>query len=241
MSPPSLKEGPTKIPLITAAALLLFLCFQLYLLFLNRHDMLDLQVYPNTNPTPSVFGQRVLGQTFQARSDNLSKIEIMLGTFGRENDRDVVFELGTPGGPVLGRKVFNASTVRGGLFNTFTFPPQKHSKGKDYYFSLTSPESTNGNSICAWMNREDIYPGGKYFVNERNPGGDLVFRTYSRKPVFAAFRRILQERSGVWASPIFFWAAAALFLAAQLFALMKLLSIFPKVVLPSTRRKPRWR
>jgi len=199
-----------------------FILVQGYLIFIDKHMNMDVNASPNTNPTPHILDERIVSQTFVSKRDHLAQIEVMLGTFGRENDKNVIFELGIPDQRRILRKVFNASEVENNLYHPIKFAPQKDSKGKKYYFALSSPESTLNNSICAWMNTKDIYEDGQYFFNHRIPGGDLVFRTYTLQPVSAVLGKINRNYPGIWGSPVFLILTVIFFMVLEVIILAKL-------------------
>ncbi len=223
-----MESGKNKIRWIKWGLVGCFILAQVYLIFIHRHLTLDINAAPNTNPTPHIMGERVISQTFMAQRDYLSQIEVMLGTFDRENDKDVIFELGRPDEEVILQKVFNASEVKNNLYHSIKFAPQKNSRGKEYYFALHSPESTMDNSICAWMNTQDVYPEGEYFFNSRAPGGDLTFRVYSLQPVSEVLKQINQKYPGLWGNKYFLILTVLFFVAVQLVVLVKLLDILLK-------------
>jgi len=212
--------------LIKAGILFIFIILQLYLIFINKHQTLDLQVYPNTNPSPAVRDENTVGQTFVAKRDNISRIEVMLGTYDRENNKDITFSLWalTPEKELLAEESFNAAFVADNLFHAIDFHPVYVTKNMEYYFQLTSPQSTSDNSICVWMNREDIYDQGTFIHNNREAKGDLVFRVYSKRPIFKELGRITRNYSGIFASQVFLSAAVLLFVLIQILVLIKLLN-----------------
>jgi len=220
-----MERGKNKIKLVKWGVVCFFVLFQAYLIFIDKHLTLDINASPNTNPTPHITNERIISQTFTAQRDNLAKIEVMLGTFDRKNDRDVIFELGIPGKRAVLQETFNASDVKNNLYHSIRFSPQKKSKGKTYYFSLSSPESTLRNSICAWMNSRDIYRKGEYFLNGRAQGGDLVFRAYSLQPVSAVLGKLNRKYPGVLGSPVVLILFLALFLIIQIVVLVKLMDL----------------
>lgn len=225
MSSLAVKTVRSRSFILKGVIVFLFIGLQFYLIFIKKHFTLDIDAYPNTKPTVTIHGERIVGQTFVAERDHLSKIEIMLGTFGRENDGDVIFELGVSKEKAVEQKVFNAAQVKNNRYHSIVFSSQKNSKGKQYYFTLSSPESTPDNSICAWMNTEDIYPDGQYFFNNQPPGGDLVFRTYSLQPVSAVLGKINENYPGIWGSQIFLILTVILFIALEVVILIKLLDL----------------
>ena len=207
--------------------LVFFILLQLFLIFINKHQTLDLEVYPNTNPSPAVCYENTVGQTFVPKRDNISRIEIMLGTFGRENNRDIVFSLWelTPEKRMLTETTFNASSVKNNLFNAVDLSLKAVSRDRAYAFELRSPQSTPDNSICVWMNREDIYDQGAFIHNNQEAMGDLVFRVYSKRPIFKELSRITRNYSGIFASQAFLTAAVLLFVLIQILVLIKLLNL----------------
>jgi hypothetical protein len=212
--------------LIKTGILFIFIILQLYLIFINKHQTLALEVYPNTNPSPAVCYENTVGQTFVPRRGNISRIEIMLGTFGRENDRDIVFSLWelTPEKRMLTETIFNASSVKNNLFHAVDFSPVAVSRDRAYAFELRSPQSTPDNSICVWMNREDIYDQGAFIYNNQEATGDLVFRVYSKRPIFKELSRVTRNYSGIFAGQVFLMAAVLLFVLIQILVLIKLLN-----------------
>ena len=210
---------------IKAGILFLFILLQIYLIFIKTHHTLDLEVYPNTNPSPNIYAKNTVGQTFIPKRDNISRIEVMLGTHERENDKDIIFSLWalTPERKLLAEKNFNASTVQNNLFNAIDFHPVPVSKNKTHYFQLQSPQSTPENSICVWMNGKDIYKQGAFTYNNKEANGDLIFRVYAKRPIYKELSRITRNYSGIFASYGFLIAAVIFFEVIQILILIKLL------------------
>lgn len=206
-------------------ALGLFILMQLFLIFVKKHDTLDLDITPNTQPSPNICGSGTLGQTFSARRNGLARIDIMLGTHGRTNDRDVVFSLFelNPDEKLLFSSTFNAAEVKNNLYHPFRLKPLKRSRDKEYYFTLHSPESTPENSICIWTNTKNIYSEGLYLFNGIPAEGDLIFRVYSRRPVFTELRRIVKNYPGVLGQTWLLILAILFFEAVQILVFSKLL------------------
>jgi hypothetical protein len=220
----------SRFTLVKYLILALFILLQVYLIFIKKHLTLVTDVFPNAQPTPSIFGDRKIGQTFVSDKDNLSQIDLMLGTYGRENDRDVVFQLWefAPEKKLVLEKVFNASNVRNNLYNPIEVRPQKKSRYKKYYFLLYSPESSLDNSICAWMNEEDIYREGNFILDNQDRDGDLVFRVYSKRPVYTELGRIVRNYPGILGNVYFLILAIIFFIAVQILVLSKLLDFMYK-------------
>lgn len=212
--------------------LVLFILFQGYLIFLKKHDSLDIDVTPNTNPSLNIYGQGNLGQTFIARRNGLARIDVMLGTHGRKNDKDIIFELREiqPEKKLITRTVFNAASVKNNLYCSFVFKPPKNSRRKTYYFLFYSPQSTPENSICIWTNKRNIYKEGDFLLNHYSQPGDLIFRVYSKRPIFTELRRVVRNYSGIFGNLYFLIAAIAFFEVAQILMLSKLLDLIRHVL-----------
>lgn len=227
-----MKLSGLRYPVAKRTFLVLFVLFQGYLIFLKRHDCLDIDVTPNTNPSFNIYGEGMLGQTFVAPKNGVGRIDLMLGTHGRENDRDVVFELREtqPDNKLITRTIFNASSVKNNLYRSFVFKRIKNSQRRTYYFLFLSPESTLENSICIWMNKRNIYKKGDFLFNHHPQRGDLIFRVYSRRPVFTELRRIVRNYSGIFGNVTFLLLAIVFFEAAQILMFSKLLDWVRRVL-----------
>jgi len=206
-------------------ALTLFILMQLFLIFVKRHDTLDLNITPNTQPSPNIGGEGRIGQTFIARRNGLARIDIMLGTHGRANDKDLVFKLQelAPERKLSFTTSFNAASVTNNLYFPFRFRSIRHSRDKEYYFTLQSPESTPDNSICVWTNTKNIYRDGQYLFNDLPAEGDVIFRVYSKRPVFTELRRIVKNYPGIFGQVWLLILAILFFEAIQILVFSKLL------------------
>jgi hypothetical protein len=213
----------------------LFILFQVFLIFIKKHEALDIDSYPNTRPTANIYGYHKIGQTFVAERDNLCRIDLKLGTHGRENNKTVLFQLWqqTPKRTLVDQKEFNASAVKNNLYHPIRFPPVGGSREREFYFFLYSPESTPDDSICAWMNGKNIYDGGHMILNGRPRLGDLVFRVYSRRPVYTEIGRIVRNYSGVFGNKYILILVILLFVCVQVLVLNKLLESMHKILIHS--------
>ncbi|MDH7513936.1 MAG: hypothetical protein QHH14_13395 [Clostridiales bacterium] len=213
--------------LVKYSVLFLFILLQIYLIFLKKHDTLDLDVYPNTTPTQLIYGRLTVGQTFFARSDNLCRVDIMMGTLDRQNDRDLVFELWEFGqtNEILRSTTVNTSRLLNNLYNSFTFKPVRKSKNREFAFILSSPTSWPENSVCAWMNHRNIYKRGSVLLNDAAGRGDLVFRVYSKRPISTELHRIVRNYPGIFGKTWFLILSILLFEGASFLMLIKLLDL----------------
>lgn len=209
------------------AVLFFFLLLQFVLIFLKKHDTLDLDIYPNTVPTQLIYGGQTVGQTFVAESDNLCRVDIMMGTLGRQNDRDLVFKLHQLGetSTAVRTTTVNAAGLLNNLYNAFVFEPVRKSKDKTFSLILSSPGSRPENSVCAWMNSRDIYRKGTMLVNGAPARGDLVFRVYAKRPIFRELQRIIKNNPGILGKRWFLILCICLFEGVSFLVLTKLLNL----------------
>ncbi|MDW7760068.1 MAG: hypothetical protein SCM96_05450 [Acidobacteriota bacterium] len=211
---------------VKIAAASVFVLAHIWLVFFKAWDTLEINSRPNAVPSPHIMGGTEIGQTFVAPSDGLSRIDVMFGTYGRDNNEDVFFKLweGRQGQKPVAEIVFNASDVLNNLFTPIAFDPVAGSGGRHYIFILSSPDSTLDNALSVWMNTADVYPGGRAILNGRPLTGDLTFRTYSRKTPAGAWGRILAQVTGLpgSGSAVLLAAAFVLFEAVQIAFLLAL-------------------
>lgn len=209
----------------------LFIVWQAGLIFVTKHDALDLDIGPNTQSTENIYQDNRVGQTFIAKRNGLARIDIALGTHGRTNRGTVFFRLWeeTPERRLLREVTFNTATVKNNQFYAVRFKPVRRSFGRKYLFVLASAESTYENSICAWMNRRDIYPEGEYYFRQRPQGGDLMFRAYSRQTVAAELGRMVRKYGGALGSPVALAAAALFFIIIATAVFSKLLDLVLRI------------
>lgn len=218
---------------IKLTVLTLFILMQFYLIFLKRHYALDLDITPNTQPSPNLVAGEKIGQTFSAKRNGLTRIDIMLGTHKRTNNKNIIFTLREriPERKVIFQTTFNAASVVDNLYYPLEFKPIRKSKGKEYYFILQSPESTYENSICAWTNTNNIYREGAYIYNNSAVGGDIIFRAYSKRPIFTELKRIVRNYEGIFGKVWLLILAIIFFEFVQIVFLSKLLDFFHKNML----------
>jgi len=133
-------------------------------------------------PAGEIYSSIRIGQSFISPANALCRIDILLATYLRENDRDVIFHLRhAPEGEDLATIRFNASQVEDNTFHRFDFRPIPHSADQSFYFFLESPDSEPGNAITVWGVTQNVYEEGRAYRNHRPRGGELAFRVYARE------------------------------------------------------------
>ena len=129
-------------------------------------------------PLGEVRGRRTLGQAFIARANNLDGIEVLIGTYARVNTRPVLFHLraSVDAHEDLATASVEAWRLRDTTYHRFGFPPQAGSRGRHYYFSLSSPESVWLDAVTVWARPERRAEGQACDRSGRTIPGRLIFR-----------------------------------------------------------------
>lgn len=154
----------------------------IFLLFSKR--IVVYNSYINTVPAGEIYGEKKIGQTFQAEYDDLWALDVLMATYARKVTGEVIFHLkeGMGDSDDLFQKKVDAAQVIDNRYFRYKFPKIKDSKGKNYYFYFEAPEASPGNALTVWANDEDKYFGGEKVINGEPTQGDLIFRTvYDKK------------------------------------------------------------
>lgn len=169
-------------------------------------------------------GDLEAGQIFTSVRSDLASVSFQFATYGdRKNDRDVIFEIRrkyTDKEP-LRKVVVKSSNLTDHRFYEFKFPVVTDAKGKEFYASVRSPESAEGNAVTIDYFNSDSYGGEKnalvvlsrdknnkitgqniikknsetaFKISHRIPAGEFIARTVIRK--FNEFIRSLRTNSG---------------------------------------------
>lgn len=134
-----------------------------------------------TTNAGEITGDARVGQTFVAQKDDLSGLAVMFATYSRRNNtQPVEFHLREFGLPQDIRTArVQASELRDNQFHRFEFEPLQDSKGKTYFFFVTSPTSRPGDAVTVDLNTQDPYHLGTAYIGDAGkPTIDVVFETY---------------------------------------------------------------
>lgn len=130
-------------------------------------------------PTGEIYGDIVIGQSFVATENNLSRVDIQFATSTRKNTEEIIFGLREAAST---REIVNitlsAENIIDGAYHNFVFDPIPESKEKSYIFYIHSPRSTPGSNIAICYTAEDVYSNGTAQINDKPIEGDLRFRVY---------------------------------------------------------------
>jgi 4-amino-4-deoxy-L-arabinose transferase-like glycosyltransferase len=185
------------------------------------------------SPGPEIYGDHTVGQTFVARHDNLSRIDVRMATYTRPQLYPVVFVLKeSPAAQVeLARVIAPPLTVQDNAFYPFSFPPIPNSAGRSYYFEIQAPKAPAERPVTVWYQSGDVYAdGGGYLEGRPVVDADMTFRTYyhlgSLDQAVSYFRSRLPEgKPGIWGEPFFydtFFVLYAILLGMLFLSLLRL-------------------
>ncbi|MFZ5917786.1 MAG: glycosyltransferase [Chloroflexota bacterium] len=126
--------------------------------------------------------RRSQGQTFRAARPNLSRIDVLLSTFGRANTGDVVLHLRESPNDAADLRTarINAGLLRDDEYASFSFEPLPDSWRKTCYFCLTAPGAVHGDAIGVWVQPGSGRPDRARYQDGRKIDGELVFGDYYR-------------------------------------------------------------
>lgn len=131
-------------------------------------------------PIREIVQGMTVGQTFRSHQDNLNGISIMLATYARKNNQDIIFHLKeslTVKSDIFSA-TFNTATLKDNAFYDIKFPSLKDSKEKKYYFEIESPKAKPGDAITIWSSVKPVYSDGELLLNGEKSPGALTFKTY---------------------------------------------------------------
>jgi hypothetical protein len=207
--------------LVRSVVVGLFVLMQAILVFFVKHDTLDMDIRPNTRPSPDFYGAIDIGQTFVARGANIGRIDLLFGTHGRAVSHRIGFELYETGAAktLVAESGIDGAALRDNLFGAFRFDVVRGTRGKRYLIRLVAPEATAADAVAVWTNSDDVYRDGTMMYNGAPDPGDLIFRVYSRRTIASEFGRITAKNPGILGSPALFGLVILLLEAAFIWAL----------------------
>ena len=127
----------------------------------------------------SIFFTNVVSQSFNAQEDRLTGIGITVGNPNLKNKKDVVLKLFNAAGSLVRTSTLNGLNIPDGNFTRFLFEPIADSKGKNYTFTLESPDAREEDVLYVYFT--DGVPdwvGDVIFQEEIFEEGKLAFVTY---------------------------------------------------------------
>ncbi len=131
--------------------------------------------------TRPIGGQRTVGQTFVARQDNLTQIQVF-GTFGLARPAgQIVFHLkSSPSDRAdLATQQLDLSSLQDATWWSITFPPVRQAQGRSFYFYFSTPDALTTDSVHLKYSPGNPYSGGELMVDGKPASGDLLFSAFA--------------------------------------------------------------
>lgn len=131
-----------------------------------------------TRHVGEITGQVEVGQTVRPAGDGWSDVEIGFATFSsRANDQDVILHVRqSPEAKEDLRTVrVNAAKIVDNEWHSFEFEPIEHAAGREFYVSVTSPTSVEGNAVTVRYIDDDV-SAGQMYLNGEPKLGDIAYR-----------------------------------------------------------------
>lgn len=124
-------------------------------------------------------GNSIVEQTFISQIDSFDKIEIMVGTYNRNNFGIINYKLeDEENNKIISTGKINASQLIDNKFNIFSTDKIQHAKNKLYKITLeTNMEGTS--AITFFCSSFDSYKDGTLFVNGEQKNNDIAFEVES--------------------------------------------------------------
>ncbi len=196
--------------------------------------------YETANGVPGeILASESVGQTFTARYDGLSGVEVHIATLGLEANTTrstlIMHLRDDPTSPtdLATATIPPSQTLDPDPWYTFSFSPIEHSRARSYFLSLESPDGAPGKALTVlWFQpapRGDPYADGVAYKNGQPTKGDLAFGLLYSAPPLQVWSIMLGE-AGANTSPLLLYVLLVLALLAVVLALA-----FPYL----SRRSPR--
>lgn len=146
----------------------------------------NLSIHNDKVPLGEITGEVTVKQSFLAKHNGLSSIEVLLATYKRsfqDKPPDIEFSIIDKSSNSLVEEVtVGASHINDNQYFTIEFEPINNSEGRTFELVISSPNSEPGNAITAWVSVEKLYYNGSLFVNNHILEGDLFINIgYTKK------------------------------------------------------------
>jgi hypothetical protein len=187
------------------------------------------QRYDTANGIPGeILAGDSAGQTFIARYDGLSGVDVHIATIGHEADAargTLVLHLRAGSGSsddLATATIPPSQTLEPDPWYTLSFAPISNSRDQSFYVVADSPDATPGKALSVlWFQpapRGDPYPNGSAYKNGQRAKGDLAFGLRYSAPPLQVWALMLDE-AGANTSPLLLYALLFFGLLAIIVAL----------------------
>lgn len=131
----------------------------------------------NSDVRLSIYRTREFSQAFIARTNSLIAVGVSIRNPNLKNKKDVVFNLYDADNNLIRTSVLNGQNLEDGSFVKFVFPVIPGSLGKEYSFTISSPDAGPEETIEVFIIGEPELASGitEYtYLGETHPGGTPI-------------------------------------------------------------------
>lgn len=119
-----------------------------------------------------------VGQKFKCRYPNLTKIQLMVGTYARQNDHKIYFKLyDTLTNNLIVEKKIDASVLTDNSWLDIDFKPILNSEGRQFYFYIKADENANEENSITLFRSTEVNNKGSMMIDGSPVEGSLTYRT----------------------------------------------------------------
>lgn len=224
-------EGGLSNPTRRLIGLLIAMALAIGVVMVSWPQLATVRQMGNNVPAGELVAGRHVGQTFRAPLSGLYRVDVLLATYARQNDHQVVFRLSAEGEPLVTQE-FPAAEVRDNTFRRFVFAPIPDSADREFFVSFEAPQAQPGNAITIWQTDFDSYPAGQAYVDDEAIAGDLAFVAYYRSSPAETLGELAQR---VRATQPLLWQLRGLVVSAALAWVLGLGLLFGELLIAGAR------
>lgn len=188
----------------------LFLVFVAPALLALGIKMVPAQDQPGYNPNQrlSIYGKREVSQKFISKEKNLTAVGTSIRNPNLKNKKEIILKLYDSEEKLVRTSVLNGEGVEDGAFIKFVFEPIADSLGKEYKFSLSTPQAGPEETIEVFYIKdapefiteytydEESYSGGLPLVTFHKPNSKRevikdIYTSWLSRFLLQSFRKIL--------------------------------------------------
>ncbi len=176
-----------------------FLCVITGFIFVFENSYscaLDVSVKNEGNTVGAITAATPLEQTFVAENNGLSRVEVLLATYGRVNQSNVTLEIIADDGSSVCSSTLAAASIADNSYYPIEFEPIADSKGHTYTIKVLSDTNDPNNAITAWASHNDNYPSGALLRDGADAGFDVAFNALYKSYSLLAFSIVMMILSG---------------------------------------------
>ncbi len=127
------------------------------------------------NTSGPITQNRTYVQSFTSEENNLCSVGVLLATYARTNDSNIVIQLIDGEGEAIASENVYCGTIAENSYLSLSFPAISDSAGRQYSILMYS-DAVAENAVTAWMGIDDSYSGGVLTIDGVDTGTDIAFQ-----------------------------------------------------------------